>query len=65
MSAKKQSWSDVSPARRKRTVVAGIVQFALTGAVLADLRRRGPAHLRGSRRLWTAVAFVNFIGPIA
>lgn len=65
MPTKKKSWSELSSAQRKRIVVAGIVQFALTAAALADLRRRDPAELRGSRRAWTAAAFVNFIGPIA
>jgi hypothetical protein len=65
MSSKKKSWSELSPVQRKRIVVLAIAQFALTAAALADLRRRDPAQLRGSRRLWTAVVFVNFIGPIA
>ncbi|WP_068278104.1 PLDc N-terminal domain-containing protein [Aldersonia kunmingensis] len=65
MAAKKKSWNELSPTQRKRIVVLGIVQFALTAAALADLRRRDAAQLRGSRRLWTALAFVNFVGPIA
>jgi hypothetical protein len=65
MSSKKKSWNELSPIQRKRVVVLGIAQFALTAAALADLRRRDPAQLRGSRRLWTLVAFVNFVGPIA
>ena len=34
-------------------------------ANLIDIRRRPAADIRGSKRVWTALAFVNFIGPLA
>jgi hypothetical protein len=32
---------------------------------LLDLRRRPSTQIRGSKRLWAAAAFVNFVGPLA
>ncbi|MCX5043820.1 PLDc N-terminal domain-containing protein [Aldersonia sp. NBC_00410] len=65
MPSKKRSWKELSPRARVRIVIAAAVQFALTAAALADLRRRDPVQVRGSRRVWAAVSFVNFVGPIA
>lgn len=46
-------------------VLAGTVQLGLLGAALTDLKRRSSAEVNGSRAAWTAVSFVNFIGPLA
>jgi phospholipase D-like protein len=46
-------------------MISGIVQFALLIAALADIWRRPKEEIRGDKRLWTAVSFVNFIGPIS
>jgi Phospholipase_D-nuclease N-terminal len=62
---RKQRWSDLSPRKRKAIIAAGVVQNSLLAAALIDIRRR-PAHeINGSKRLWVALSFVNFIGPIA
>lgn len=45
-------------------MLAGLVQFGLLGAALADLRRRDPAQLNGPRWMWALVSLVNFVGPI-
>jgi hypothetical protein len=42
-----------------------VVQVSLSVATLLDLRRRPSSQIRGSKRLWTAAAFVNFLGPLA
>lgn len=58
-------WRDL-PSRSRAAIVAGAaVQFALLAAALADLRRRRPEELNGPRKLWVAVCFVNFVGPLA
>jgi hypothetical protein len=44
---------------------SGVVQVALLIAALADIWRRPEEQIRGSKRLWTAAAFVNFIGPVS
>jgi hypothetical protein len=61
----KRSWSDLSPTSRAAIVAGAVVQLGLLGTALADLRRRRDDEINGSRRLWVAVSFVNFVGPIA
>ena len=46
-------WRDLSPARQIAVSVLSIVQIGLLIAALFDLRRRAPAEINGSRRLWT------------
>lgn len=58
-------WSDLSSRKRALIVAGGAVQFVLLGAALADLRRRPEDQINGSKRLWTAASFVNFVGPLA
>jgi hypothetical protein len=60
-----QRWGDLSSGQRAMVVLAGTVQVALLGAALSDLKRRSSADVNGSRAAWTAVSFVNFIGPLA
>ncbi len=42
---------------------AAVVQEALAAATLWDLRHRPGGQVRGSKKLWVAAAFVNFVGP--
>jgi len=60
-----KKWSDFGPAERATIVAVGAAQLTLIGAALRDLHLR-PAHkVRGSKWLWTPIACINFIGPIA
>jgi hypothetical protein len=63
--AESKSWQELSPGQRVGIVMAGVVQVALLLAALRDLRRRNDDEINGSRRLWKAAVFVNYIGPIA
>ncbi len=61
----KQRWSELS--RTERSVIAGAttVQLSLLAAALVDLQRRPSDQVKGSKRLWRTLAFVNFVGPIS
>jgi len=61
----KKKWSKLSTLKRRGVLLSGAVQFALLVAALADIWRRPKEEIRGDKRLWTAVSFVNFVGPIA
>jgi hypothetical protein len=61
----KRRWSDLSTAERSGVIAAASVQLGLTLAALADLRRRPAERVNGSKAVWAAVAFVNYIGPLA
>jgi hypothetical protein len=58
-------WSELSRGQRRGIVLSGTVQVALLIAALADIWMRPEEEIRGDKRLWTAVSFVNFIGPIS
>ena len=58
-------WSELSRRQQAAIVAAVVVQEALAAATLWDLRHRPSAQMRGSKKLWTAAAFVNFVGPLA
>jgi Phospholipase_D-nuclease N-terminal len=62
---RRKRWNELS--RRQQTIIlaVGVVQELLSVATLLDLRRRPSAQIRGSKKLWVAAAFVNFVGPIA
>jgi hypothetical protein len=61
----KQRWADLSTSQRAGVTAAAAVQLALLGAALVDLARRPSAEVNGSKRVWAAVSFVNFVGPLA
>ena len=62
---RRKRWSELSPRQQRSIVAAGAVQVLLAAAVLLDLRRRPSDQVRGRKKLWTAAAFVNFVGPLA
>lgn len=60
-----RQWSDLN--ENQKTIVLTLIstEIALLLTALIDLRRRPATEINGSKRLWTALAFVTFIGPIA
>jgi hypothetical protein len=56
-------WSELTRNQQRVILVGAAVQLVLQAATLWDLRRRSADELWGSKRWWTAAAFVNFIGP--
>jgi hypothetical protein len=63
--AERKSWQELSPRQRAGMGVLGVIQVALLIAALRDLRQRSDEEINGSRRLWKAAVFINYIGPIA
>lgn len=64
-SMKSQRWGDLTLAARVRIVVLGAIQMVLLGAALWDLRRRSAEQVRGSKFMWLALSFINYVGPLA
>lgn len=58
-------WQDLTSTQRRGIVMLGALQLALLTAALLDLSRREEEEINGSKRLWAALVFVNFVGPIA
>ena len=42
-----------------------VSQVCLLGYALWDIRHRSADQIRGSKPLWTAIVFVNYVGPIS
>ena len=61
----KKRWGDLSQRQRFLVAAGGTVQVALLVAALSDLWRRPSDQVHGSKAMWTAVSFVNFVGPLA
>lgn len=57
--------ADMSSRQRRLIGAAAVVQLSLQVAALFDLRRRPVDQVRGPKRMWAAVSFLNFVGPIS
>ena len=62
---KKKRWNELTRAQRIGVVISSVLQVVLLAAALWDIRHRSAEEINGPRRLWAAVVFVNFVGPIA
>ena len=67
-----RNWDELSPRGKVLMIfrvivqiILGIVQLTLLVAALRDIRRRPADQIRGSKRLWIMVSFINWVGPIA
>jgi hypothetical protein len=58
-------WKDLSLPQQAATLLLGMVQIALLVAALLDIRRRPPEQINGTKRMWTLLVFINYVGPIA
>jgi hypothetical protein len=63
--AMRKKWSELGGRSRALVVVTGIVEVALLAAALVDIRRRPADRINGPKWMWTPVAFVSFVGPLA
>ena len=61
----KKQWKELSPWQKAGALTMISVQISLLVSALVDLRRRPAAEIRGSKRLWTGISFINFVGPIS
>ena len=62
--SEKKRWQDLAPGQRRLIVAGGAVQLSLLASALVDIWRRPQAAIRGPKRLWVGVSFINFIGPL-
>ncbi len=63
--SEKKRWQDLSPGQRRLIVAGGAVQLSLLASALVDIWRRPGEEIRGPKRLWIGVSFINFIGPLS
>jgi hypothetical protein len=60
-----KKWSELTTPQKFGAILLPILQFTLLITALRDIRRRAPEEINGSKKWWTAAAFVNFVGPLA
>jgi hypothetical protein len=58
-------WADLSDSQRVAIVFLGTIQIGLLAVALWDLAHRGADEIRGSRKLWAGLVFINWFGPLA
>ena len=61
----KKRWADLSEVQKIGIILMGTMQLGLLASGLWDLAHRTPAEVRGDRRLWAGLMFLDWIGPIA
>jgi hypothetical protein len=57
-------WKDLSPRTRAVIIAVAVTEAGLKAAVLADLRRRPAAEIRGPKQAWALSMVVNSAGLI-
>jgi hypothetical protein len=61
----KKRWTDLSAGQKVGLVVLAAAQIGLLAAALWDLAHRSADEIRGDKRMWAALVFINWIGPLA
>jgi hypothetical protein len=61
----RKKWSELTTGQQAAAGAGALVQVTLLAAALWDIWHRPPEEINGDRRIWTAVSFVNFVGPVA
>lgn len=61
----KRRWADLSSGQKVAMVVLATLQVSLLVAALWDLVHRTADEVRGDRRMWAGLVFINWIGPLA
>lgn len=65
MAKQKQKWADLSRRTKAMIIVVAIAQYGFMTVALADIRRRPKEQIKGSKKVWAALAFINWVGPLA
>ncbi|MHA7293472.1 PLDc N-terminal domain-containing protein [Arthrobacter sp. HLT1-21] len=59
-----RKWNDLTDRQKTLTLVLGSIQLSLAATAWADLAKRSPAQVHGSKPVWSAVIAVSFFGPV-
>jgi hypothetical protein len=60
-----RKWHDLSPRARRLILIGGAFEGVLKIAALADLARRPPEDVRGSKSTWAAaIILINSVGAV-
>ncbi|GAA3996246.1 SDR family NAD(P)-dependent oxidoreductase [Deinococcus rubellus] len=62
---KSPTWTSLTTSQKAAIITAGTVQAGLFAAAWTDLNGRSETRLNGSKAVWRAALFLNFVGPLA
>ncbi len=60
-----KSWSELTRPQKAGIIALSLVQLGLLIAALRDIRQRGDSEIKGNRKMWMALSFIDIIGPLA
>lgn len=58
-------WQQTPTWRKGLTIGSTVLHMVLLTAAMLDLRRRTPEQLNGNKKLWSAIVFIQLVGPIS
>lgn len=58
-------WSELSLGGKLLVMVLTSLQVSLLVSALWDMAHRSPEELRGDKRMWAGIVFINWVGPLA
>lgn len=61
----KKRWDDLSDCQKVGIAILATIQVGLLAVALWDLAHRSADEVRGDRRMWAGLVFINWIGPLA
>jgi len=61
----RKKWGELSSRNRRLLAVVGVVEVVLLVATLFDIRRRPADQIKGPKWMWSSLAFVSIVGPLA
>jgi hypothetical protein len=61
----KKNWSELTRPQKAGIIALSLVQLGLLIAALRDIRQRSDSEIKGNRKMWMALSFIDFIGPLA
>jgi len=62
---RRKDWNALPRRQKAALIAATTVQVGLLIGALYDLYRRPARRIRGPKKVWAGVVFINFIGPLA
>jgi hypothetical protein len=61
----KMRWVDLTTRQKVGVAFLSTIQVGLLAVALWDLAHRRADEVRGDRRLWAGLVFINWVGPLA
>lgn len=61
----KKNWNSLSKTKKIAILIGISVQLSLLATAQLDITQRPAAEINGSKLLWRAIVFINFVGPLA